>query len=99
MSNKSRDVVKIIFQNFWNSIKPRQIRGNFMGEDYFGNKFYEIPANPSIGKRKINRWFEPKEKEDFEQEMPAEWEAWLRGRRYVLRFNILLEYYISHVFE
>lgn len=53
-----------------------------MGEDYFGNKYYEIPANPSIGKRKASRWFEPADKEAFDQERTAEWDAWLRGRRY-----------------
>lgn len=52
-----------------------------MGKDYFGNKYFEIPANPSIGKRKASRWFDPPKKDDFMQEMPAEWEAWLRGRR------------------
>lgn len=76
-----RDILKIIFQNFLKSFRPRQIRGNFIGEDYFGNKYYEIPANPSIGKRKPSRWFEPAKKEAFDQELTAEWEAWLRFRR------------------
>lgn len=52
-----------------------------MGEDYFGNKFYEIPKDPSGARRKTARWFEPLEKDNHEQEMAAEWEAWLRGRR------------------
>lgn len=90
MANKSRDVVKIIFQNLWKSLQPRQIRGTYIGEDYFGNKFYEIAANPSIGKRKSSRWFEPKTKEDFEQEVTAEWEAWLRGRRLLLILRLKL---------
>lgn len=77
----SRDIIKIIFQNFFKSFRPRQIRGNYIGEDYFGNKYYEIPPNPSIGKRKASRWFEPSDKEAFDQELTAEWEAWLRGRR------------------
>lgn len=76
-----RDLLKIIFQNFINSFRPRQIRGNFMGEDYFGNKYYEIPADPSTGKRNPSRWFEPPDKEAFDQELTAEWEAWLRYRR------------------
>lgn len=76
-----RDIIKIIFNNFIRSFKPRQIRGNFMGEDYFGNKFYEIPPNPSIGKRRPTRWFEPSENDAFDQEITAEWEAWLRLRR------------------
>ncbi|XP_075153009.1 NADH dehydrogenase [ubiquinone] 1 alpha subcomplex assembly factor 2 [Haematobia irritans] len=77
----TRDIFKIIFQNFFKSFRPRQIRGNYVGEDYFGNKYYEIPPNPSIGKRKASRWFEPADKEAFDQELTAEWEAWLRGRR------------------
>lgn len=71
--------MKIIFQNFINSFRPRQTKGNLMGEDYFGNKFFEIPKAP--GRAKTARWFEPLEKENHEQEMAAEWEAWLRGRR------------------
>lgn len=78
-----RSIIKMIFGNFLNSFRPRQIRGTYMGEDYFGNKYYEIPANPSIGKRKASRWFEPIDKDDFEQERTAEWDAWLRGRRYL----------------
>lgn len=77
----ARSVWKAVLTNFINSLRPRQIRGNFIGTDYFGNKFYEIPANPSIGKRKASRWFEPPQKEDFQNEMSAEWESWLRGRR------------------
>lgn len=76
-----RRVFLAIFKNFINSLKPRQFRGNLKGTDYFGNKYFEIPANPSTGKRRDSRWFEPPEKDNFEQEMPAEWEAWLRGRR------------------
>lgn len=77
----SRSIWAMVIRNFLNSIKPRQFRGNLMGKDYFGNKYFEIPANPSIGKRKASRWFDPPKKDDFMQEMPAEWEAWLRGRR------------------
>jgi len=29
----------------------------------------------------LPRWFDPATKEDFQQEVPAEWEAWLRHRR------------------
>lgn len=79
----SRSILNMIFTNFWKSFRPRQITGNYMGDDYFGNKYYEIPANPSIGKRKASRWFEPVNKIDFDQERTAEWDAWLRGRRYV----------------
>jgi len=33
-----------VFQNFIASIRPRQIKGNLMGEDHFQTKYYEIPA-------------------------------------------------------
>ncbi|ODM86922.1 Mimitin, mitochondrial, partial [Orchesella cincta] len=78
---KERDVFKMIWTNFRNFLRPRQIRGNLIGKDNFGNQYFEIPADPSIGKRKDARWFEPVVKDNFMQEMPAEWEAWLRGRR------------------
>uniref|UniRef100_A0A1L8E161 Putative mimitin mitochondrial n=1 Tax=Nyssomyia neivai TaxID=330878 RepID=A0A1L8E161_9DIPT len=77
---KERDIVKIIFQNFLNSLRPRKFKGDLIGEDTFGNKFYEISANQ--GRAKRARYFEPPGKEDgFDHEMSAEWEAWLRGRR------------------
>lgn len=83
MSNKGRPILKILFQNFINSFRPRQLRGDLKGEDYFGNKYYEIPADPTKGKRKPSRWFVPAEKSDVDHghEMTAEWESWLRGRR------------------
>lgn len=77
----SRGIIRMILKNFVTSLKPRQIRGTLIGSDYFGNKYYEIPPNPSLGKRRASRWFDPPTKDDFMQEMPAEWEAWLRGRR------------------
>lgn len=77
----TRSLMKILFKTFIASFRPRQLKGNFMGEDYLGNKFYEIPANPSLGQRRSQRWFEPAEKEAYNQEVTAEWEAWLRGRR------------------
>lgn len=78
---QGRSILAMILRNFIQSLRPRKIRGDLVGTDYFGNKYFEIPANPQIGKRKPSRWFEPKLKDDFEQEIPAEWEAWLRGRR------------------
>lgn len=77
-----RSIFQFIWKNFVNSIRPRQTKGNLMGEDYFGNKYYEIPANPRIGKRRHERWFEPSNDRDaFDRELTAEWESWLRGRR------------------
>jgi len=78
---KERNILKMIFTNFINSFRPRQISGNLVGKDKFGNKFYEIPADRSVGKSKSSRWFVPQDKDDFMKEMPAEWESWLRGRR------------------
>lgn len=83
----TRNILKNLFTSFIQSFRIRQLKGNFMGEDYFGNKYYEIPADPKTGKRKISRWFEPPEKENFEQEVTAEWEAWLRNRRFVKHLN------------
>ena len=59
MAKEGRPLIQIIIRNFLNSFRPRQIRGDLKGEDYFGNKYYEIPADPSRGKRKPSRWFEP----------------------------------------
>lgn len=82
----SRSVFQFVWTNFINSFRPRQIFGNFVGEDYFGNKYYEIPGNRNAGQRR-QRWFEPPKLrkegyvEVFDNEITAEWEAWLRGRR------------------
>ena len=38
-----------IFINFCDSISPRRMfpsKGDLIGKDPFGNKFYEIPADP-----------------------------------------------------
>lgn len=88
MAKPPRSILKYIFTNFINSFRPRQTQGNFMGEDYFGNKYFEIPAAPTMGKRKPERWFVPKNnKDDFDSELTAEWESWLRGRRFVHNKN------------
>lgn len=76
-----RDLLKIIFQNFMKSIRPRQFTGTYMGQDLFGNKYYEKVADPANGRRKSARYFEPPSKSDFMNEVSPEWEAWLRGRR------------------
>jgi len=79
--SQTRSVWAKAFRSLLTSLKPRQVRGNFMGKDYFGTKYFEIPADPQAGKRKPERWFLPLEKNKFDQEIPSEWEAWLRGRR------------------
>ncbi|KAL9704363.1 hypothetical protein quinque_007881 [Culex quinquefasciatus] len=64
----TRSLMRILFQTFMNSLKPRQLKGNLVGEDYFGNKYYEIPANSALGQTRNQRWFEPTEKEAYNQE-------------------------------
>lgn len=83
MSRANKTFITIIFQNFLKSLRPRQRIGNLMGEDYLGNKYYEIPPQPQIGKRRAERWFEPSGNMDknFDNELTAEWESWLRHRR------------------
>lgn len=69
----TRDIVRSIISSFLKSFRPRQITGDFKGEDYYGNKYYEIPADPSRGKRKTSRWHEPVEKDNTMAELPGEW--------------------------
>ncbi|XP_068626776.1 NADH dehydrogenase [ubiquinone] 1 alpha subcomplex assembly factor 2 isoform X2 [Battus philenor] len=82
MSNgEYRHVWRIVLQNFINSFRPRQIKGNHIGKDYIGNIYFEIPADPSRGKRRPSRWYDPPKGHDFENPIPPEWESWLRYRR------------------
>ena len=77
----ARNWLLIIAKNFINSLKPRRFTGDLVGKDHFGTKYFEIPPNPSSARRKPTRYFEPVIEDDFDQELPPEWEAWLRGRR------------------
>ena len=63
-----------------------------MGTDPYGNTYYEIAAQPQLGKRRPTRWYNTAEtnKKDivardtwagFDAELPSEWESWLRHRR------------------
>lgn len=70
-----------IWKNFIASITRKWPAASEVGSDHFGNKYFEIPADPSHGKRRPSRWFEPCIKEKTDQEIPVEWEAWLRNRR------------------
>ncbi|KAL3271100.1 hypothetical protein HHI36_021596 [Cryptolaemus montrouzieri] len=80
MANEpTRRVWMIAFQNFVNSLKPRKLSGTLKGKDYFGNKYYEIISD--TGRQRNSRWYDPPVKDDIAQEIPPEWEAWLRGRR------------------
>ena len=81
--------------NVWNSLaKGRTIdqQARVIGEDVFGNKYFEIPADPSRGKRRSRRWYtnassghhdvrDGSISEGFDSEIPSEWESWLRHRR------------------
>ncbi|KAL4716911.1 hypothetical protein ACJJTC_012722 [Scirpophaga incertulas] len=80
MSNGERYLWRIVFKNFLNSLRPRPL-GNSIGKDYKGNIYYEIPANPQLGKRKATRWYDPPKGLDFQEPIPSEWESWLRMRR------------------
>ncbi|EZA59878.1 Mimitin, mitochondrial [Ooceraea biroi] len=77
---KERRFFVMIWNNFIASLKPRAIQRKLIGEDYYGTKYYEEPPRPAHPNRPP-RSFVPVNKEDFEQELPAEWEAWLRHRR------------------
>lgn len=81
----TRRLWSIVLKNFIDSFKPRQLNGTLKGTDYMGNKYYEVPK--SSNKQRTSRWFEPPEKDNFLQEVPAEWEAWLRGN-HILFFEI-----------
>jgi len=91
---KSRGMVQYVFKQFWNSFKvgKRQKVGNVMGRDPYGNIYYELPAQPELGKRRPTRWYNittDVEKEQgvkdvwagFDNDLPSEWESWLRFRR------------------
>jgi len=41
---KDRGVIRMIVNNFINSLRPRQVKGNQIGKDKFGNKYFEIPS-------------------------------------------------------
>merc|ERR1712013_710153 len=66
--------------------------GTVIGQDPYGNTYYEIPAQPQLGKRRPTRWYNTVDtnKKDiidrdrvagFDAELPSEWESWLRHRR------------------
>ena len=100
-------VFKHFMESF--KVGKRQQVGNMMGkvrhflsdqisrllqfQDPYGNSYYELPAQPQLGKRRPTRWYNTKDvsKGDaeagpsetwggFDQELPAEWESWLRHR-------------------
>ncbi|OQR74721.1 mimitin [Tropilaelaps mercedesae] len=74
-----KGIVKQLFQNFVNSLRRRP-PPKMAGEDTLGNKYFEyIPDEKS--EERHRRWFVPLNKSRFDQEVPVQWEAWLRFRR------------------
>ncbi|XP_043503662.1 NADH dehydrogenase [ubiquinone] 1 alpha subcomplex assembly factor 2 [Polistes fuscatus] len=80
MSGRQRGLFQMIFRDFLASIKPTFNRPKLMGEDYYGTKYYEVAVKATSKKKLPSRYFKSIN-DDFEQELPAEWEAWLRYRR------------------
>lgn len=77
----TRGVFQTIWKSFSESLIPNFTRRKLVGEDYLGTKYYETESRQNSIHKKPNRYFVPVNKDDFEQELPAEWEAWLRQRR------------------
>lgn len=78
MSKNERGIFQQIFKHFIASLKINQHK--LIGEDYYGTKYYEIQKSNSS---RNPRYFIPVNNDDHEQELPVEWEAWLRYRRKV----------------
>lgn len=81
MSGKQRGVLQLIWKHFTASITPKFTQKKLIGEDFYGTKYYEVPVASNSSRKKPSRYFIPVNKDNFEQELPAEWEAWLRYRR------------------
>lgn len=77
---KERGVFRIIWKSLLSSLRPRFASRKLVGEDYYGTKYYEEEIRHSA-RKKPPRYFVPINKDDFTQELPAEWESWLRYRR------------------
>ncbi|CAL1262315.1 unnamed protein product [Larinioides sclopetarius] len=80
--SQGRSVWRMIITNFVKSFKLLPPEGKLVGQDHLGNKYYQASQNPHSMRKAGNRWFEPKVEGDWQQNLPAEWEAWLRGRRH-----------------
>lgn len=78
MSKNERGIFQQIFKNFIASLRINQHK--LIGEDYYGTKYYEIQKSNSS--RRNPRYFVPVNN-NHDQELPVEWEAWLRYRRKV----------------
>ncbi|OQV23439.1 hypothetical protein BV898_02561 [Hypsibius exemplaris] len=73
--------LKYVWMNFVNSLKLRRDTRVLMGDDYLGNKYFEQKTNSKEEDRtRTMRSYEPRNEETWEQ-VPPEWEAWLRNKR------------------
>lgn len=79
MSGKQRGLFQMIFRDILTSITPTFIRPKLVGKDFFGTKYYEVSRSSTSRFKKPARYFQSVN--DFDQEIPPEWEAWLRHRR------------------
>lgn len=83
------------FRNLINSLTKGKVEkpgSVLVGSDPFGNRYFEIPADPRHGKRHPVRWYDAPETNQkdvlgldryagFDAKVPAEWDSWLRMRR------------------
>jgi len=99
MSMRGRRSLYIIWTRFIESLKPKNLtkKGKYVSNDYLGNTYYEIEADPSSGKRTPQRWFKPPSLSEWDRPLPPEWNAWLRLRRTEpptdeeIQFNLMIE--------
>ncbi|XP_060070398.1 NADH dehydrogenase [ubiquinone] 1 alpha subcomplex assembly factor 2-like [Ylistrum balloti] len=70
-----------IFRNLRNSLVLS--KSNFIGEDHFGNKYYERIADEKRQKKgyRYVKSYDGQRKVNSELEIPTEWNAWLRNSR------------------
>jgi NADH dehydrogenase [ubiquinone] 1 alpha subcomplex assembly factor 2 len=80
MAKRERGLFRMIFTNFIKSITPNSSKTICVGTDHFGTKYFEHINSKSEYKRS-RRYFVPIDKTNFEQDLPCEWESWLRHRR------------------
>lgn len=82
MARPPRNLLRQAFRSFLDSFKPRISKPELMGEDRLGNQYFEAKPTSTSNRVKPHRYYLPASgEEDFHQELPSEWEAWLRGRR------------------
>ncbi|RWS23659.1 uncharacterized protein B4U80_09640 [Leptotrombidium deliense] len=83
--SKGRGILAAIWNGLFKGIAnpPKTMAdGVFKGKDHWGTEYYEIPANPKVGKYKPKRMFmNAKYEDEVDVEIPMEWQSWLRMRR------------------